>query len=393
MSTLALMVQRIKTLTNNHVSEADIKALINRVHQTEVESREWHYRRKRMSLVSSALKSSGTVSIEQGSTLVMGTGTDFELSDVGRFIRLNHEDMPLLIRDIQIFPGTLGFLSYDVTPDAAIGIQTSFLGAGATHATFTVLGGNIRYHYDGSIPTPTDGHLIQSGNEFTLDGSLNLLRFRMIAETTTTQVSVTLQRQIDEVYLETAWPGESLVDVSYELFTRFYPMPADCLDVLTIKQANRPLQKLVQEEVDLMDPARQTRGDLAYKWANAGTNSSNRRLIELWPSTTVPRVYEVEYMAGHTPLVANEDRPLCPSTVVENKALSEACLTAFAKTGDDRWTRLASMFEQKYYMEIEDLKAADAQRFGVLEQVLDLDGIGYRNHTSWDYWVTHDGGY
>lgn len=385
---------RISLLTNNHIGSADIKALINRVHQEEVESHEWHYRQKRFNLATTALKNTGTVSVANGATKVFGTDTNFENSDVGRHIRLGETSgvIAIEIDDVRLFPDALNFQEYVVTNADVTTIATSFSGAQATQAEFTVLQDNIRYTIDGTTPTPTVGQQVLVGNIFTISGHTNLDNFQMIAETSSANVSVTSSRTTQELVLKHAWPGSTLTDAEYEMFTKYYALPADVDTVLRVVQSEISLKEWTPFEIDMYDPDRCERSDHPTYWARAGENSSGQKLIELWPVSTVAQHISVEYLAGHTDMVNNSDRPLVPPSVLENKAMLDACAIMFAKQGDSRWLQLSSKFEARYAHALERIARQDSTRFGRLEQVLDLDGMGYGRRGAFDYSyiVDHD---
>lgn len=394
MTTLATMRSRIQTLTNNHIAAADIDALINRVHQEEVESREWHYRQKRMTLASETIKSAGTIDIASGATTVYGTGTSFVSTDVGKYLRAGstYATVPVEVTDVTLFPSALNFTAYTVTNSAVVTIGTSFGGVQATQAEFTVLNGNIRYTIDGSTPTTAVGNLILAGSSFTLTGHTNLDNFQMIAESTDAEVSVTTSRTTQELTIATAWPGAAVVAGTYELFRRYYTLPADVEDIQMINHAWYALREKTTYELDITDSDRSERADHWRYYARAGVDSQGQKLLEPWPVATTAQLYQLDYLAGHVDLVNDSDLALVPSAVMENKTLFDACLTVFAKTGDDRWMKLATGAEKRYNDAIARLPLTDSVRAGRIKQVLDLDGVGYNNgYLGYDYMVRHDG--
>jgi hypothetical protein len=393
----ALMTQRVRTLTNGHVSDSDIKELINRIHQEEVESGQWHYRQTRTHLTSGTIKADGLVSIAQGDTTVFGAGTTFGLDDIGKYMRIGggtNETIPIPVTDVQVFPEAIGFESLTVTSTAVSTIRTAYNGIQGTDATITVLGGNIRYTFDGTIPTPTVGHLLLDGSQFTVSGHINLDNLRLIAENVSVAVTVTVERTTEELELEFPWPHLSVIDTGYELFPRYYALPINCDDIMRVNQVDYLLKEWTQFELDFADPNRRERSDLATRWSRAGVNDDGQKLIELWPITSESRHYVVEYLAGHVPLVVDSDRPLVPPTLLESRALQDASLVMYARTGDERWQNLADKHEKNYEKAKEALRAADTRRFGQLEHILDLDGLGYGvGYRDYSYVVDHDTGY
>lgn len=68
--------------------------------------------------------------------------------------------------------------------DTAVGITAALLlpasGHKQTIAWITVEGAPIRFRVDGTDPTSAEGHLIDSGEEFEVEGYNNMSRFRAI---------------------------------------------------------------------------------------------------------------------------------------------------------------------------------------------------------------------
>lgn len=59
-------------------------------------------------------------------------------------------------------------------------------GLSIIRALITVEGSSARYRYDGSAPTVTVGHMINSGDVIQILGALNLQDFQIISQGTTT---------------------------------------------------------------------------------------------------------------------------------------------------------------------------------------------------------------
>ena len=72
--------------------------------------------------------------------------------------------------------------------DTAAGITSALIlptsGHKQTKAWITVEGSPIRFRVDGTDPTATEGHLVDTGEAFEINGFLNLQRFRAIRITT-----------------------------------------------------------------------------------------------------------------------------------------------------------------------------------------------------------------
>ncbi len=58
----------------------------------------------------------------------------------------------------------------------------------------TVEADAIRFRYDGTAPTATDGHKVDAGGNFTVEGHENVVNFRMIRVTGDATVQVTFER-------------------------------------------------------------------------------------------------------------------------------------------------------------------------------------------------------
>lgn len=94
---------------------------------------------------------------------------------------------------VQDFHRAIGFRVYSVTNTTPQAIQTVFNAVDGTKATFTVLGADIRYRYDGEDPSTTTGHYLSVGLQHQLFGHENLDQFKMIAITGTAEITVTVE--------------------------------------------------------------------------------------------------------------------------------------------------------------------------------------------------------
>jgi len=360
-----------------------------------VQSGEWSYRRKHLNFASYALSNTGTVDIANGSALLVGTGTAFTSADIGRHVRLGgatSNAMPIEILDVAVFPNALNSTNYNVTNAAVVTLTTTFSGVQATNASFTAMGGNIRYTIDGTTtPTPSVGTQIFDGSAFTLSGHTNLDNFQVIAEGADVTLFVTMSHDTEEVTLAQTWPGATLSGASYELFQRYYALPADVDIILAINHGETTLVEKTTAELDWGDPSRQDRSDKALYFAHAGEKATTgEKLIELWPITTTAVHYSCDYFAGHTPLVDGIDRPLVPPAIIEAAVLMDCCATQFAKTGDQRWMTMRSEHRADYEAARERMMAADSSRIGQLQQILDRDLSGGGVHHDYSYMVSHD---
>lgn len=107
MATFGTMVQRLSGILARELEERDIKILLNRVHQEEVEAHSWSFRRSNTVITTVAPISAGTVSVAQGSATVTGVGTAFTAAMVGYVIRLGQEDSYFTVTAVDVGLQTL----------------------------------------------------------------------------------------------------------------------------------------------------------------------------------------------------------------------------------------------------------------------------------------------
>jgi len=79
-------------------------------------------------------------------------------------------------------------VSFDAT--AAVGLTATKVRPAAKHSrrsaflTFETGGVNVRYRYDGTDPTTSEGHLLVDGSSMLLQGERNISRLRFILAAT-----------------------------------------------------------------------------------------------------------------------------------------------------------------------------------------------------------------
>lgn len=101
MATFKTMTDRLLLLLSKQMTETDIKDLLNRVHQEELEAYDWFERVAYSEFNSVALQSTGTVAITQDAKVVTGTSTSFDTTDdVGSFIRIGSNALPMEIASV-----------------------------------------------------------------------------------------------------------------------------------------------------------------------------------------------------------------------------------------------------------------------------------------------------
>ena len=73
----------------------------------------------------------------------------------------------------------------DTAVSLSAGTYTQSDGSIAKKATITVETGQIRWRYDGTAPTSSEGHLSNPTNVIVIKGSINIQNFRAIRATST----------------------------------------------------------------------------------------------------------------------------------------------------------------------------------------------------------------
>ncbi len=166
--------------------------------------------------------------------------------------------------------------------------------------------------------------------------------------------------------LSSPYAGPSQVNVGYTLAPRYYVIPG-ALEVLGIYCQDLELTKRLREDINAIDPTRTDQGGSpSICWCPAPVAADRSQMVELWPLPADYRTYLVDFRRGAPLLVNDIDRPLIPSTVVEEKAAIVACEMMFASTGQRTWLELALRHH-------ETLFGDGAGNPGKLAQALDRD--------------------
>lgn len=91
-----------------------------------------------------------------------------------------------------------GYSSKMVTVDASVAKSLEELGfthlevAGADSAQISAFNKNVRYWYDGSTPTSSEGHPIFASSERIVRGIRNIQNLKLISEVGTATMAITL---------------------------------------------------------------------------------------------------------------------------------------------------------------------------------------------------------
>src|SRR5262245_9533370 len=96
---LAGMVNRVQALVGRHsLATADlVTSFINSRHNDMLEAHEWSRKKQELALIGVPDKSQGTVDLTSNSTTVIGHGTAWTASDVGKYIKFDGDDYSLFV--------------------------------------------------------------------------------------------------------------------------------------------------------------------------------------------------------------------------------------------------------------------------------------------------------
>lgn len=200
-----------------------------------------------------------------------------------------------------------------------------------------------------------------------------------------TPLEVTARASTTSITVEKVWAKATVSGVAYSLFPLYYTMPSGWQRVLFVKRTYE-VKETTQEHLNLYDPNRTSTGDQAQRWAPAGRDSSDLIRIELWPVPSAAVAYRVQGLKGHTDLSAENDRPLVPAAVIENKALHDLEMAEFKRSGDNRFFEAAQVSWVRYKDALNEAIIRDQQQYGVLRDLEEAvaSRVGY------DYAVLHD---
>lgn len=198
-----------------------------------------------------------------------------------------------------------------------------------------------------------------------------------------TPLKIATRTSTTAITVEKAWAKATASTVTYSLFPFRYALPSAAQKVNWVKRT-RALKETTQEMLDAIDPQRTTSSDPATHWAPAERDSSDLYQVELWPVASAPVAYAVEYLKGHTDLSATGDAPMVPSSVIENKALHDALMAEFIRTGQQSFYTAAEMYGKRYLVELDQALIRDRVQYGVPSELDGFIGADY------DYAILHD---
>lgn len=157
------------------------------------------------------------------------------------------------------------------------------------------------------------------------------------------------------------WSGPTQVGISYVIAPLYYLIEGG-LEVFAVRQIEF-LEKVTRETLNIWDPARIGQGGApALNWANAPASPDGSVQIELYPVCTDTRPYLIEYKMKPPLLVNDNDVPLIPYEIIEEKAAAAACRALYASTGQASWQALAQFHQGLYTEAFESGWNADRRR-------------------------------
>lgn len=185
-----------------------------------------------------------------------------------------------------------------------------------------------------------------------------------------------------------AWPGDTATGLSWRIFKTVYTIPSNCQRIVSLAHTER-MEEISDGRytLDLEDPTRAQTSTTPMQWCYAGADSSNVRVIEIYPVPT-----SATFLRGQ----ATKDAPsLVSSSVIDipvpllvYSAVADCCHLLASKQGssEQMWTTIALFYERKA-AEIE--KAYRVVEIDLTSPVTHLDGSGIARMRG-DWVITHD---
>jgi len=184
--------------------------------------------------------------------------------------------------------------------------------------------------------------------------------------------------------LEKEWGKDDITDGSWEAFYHIYTISSDC-DKIVSFSGNRKITEIARQELDRLDPKRNTKADHPQVFSYVQRDSSDDVQVEFWPVPNSAQVIRCHYLKRGT-IASDSDKPLYPSNVLKWKAAVSACYFLKAKTGDRTWFDLAQGYQAEYTRAYSEAKEEDLALFGASQAQKYSDDdfqMGddyYRNH-------------
>jgi hypothetical protein len=102
MADVEAMTTRVRVLCGRHnlATVDDIRALLNSRHAEQMDSYDWSRSRQAVIIGTKADKTTGTIAVTQDSSTVVGTGTAFDSTDIGRSITISDQNSYFQIKAV-----------------------------------------------------------------------------------------------------------------------------------------------------------------------------------------------------------------------------------------------------------------------------------------------------
>jgi|SRR5581483_1537998 len=215
-----------------------------------------------------------------------------------------------------------------------------------TNGSKTVVGYETNFPMPDSLPDycPPENWVVMLGSQYM---PLNVERF----------VSPT------ELELSEPWGDVSQSNVNFDLRPQFYSVPGGA-QVYLVRQI-LPVLPVSRFMLHLLDPARLAGTSTpSVAWAIAGYDNQGNVRLELWLRPGGVQSFVIEYRERFKPLVADNDWPQIPVSVLENKALSLCYLALYASQGSANWMNAAQAADKRYQEERQRAINDDIERQG-----------------------------
>lgn len=183
------------------------------------------------------------------------------------------------------------------------------------------------------------------------------------------------------------WVGPTQIGASYVLEPLYY-LVEGALEVYSVRANGIELNPRTREYINEIDPTRASVGAVpCLDWCSAPASPDGSVQVELWPPSGGPMAYLVDFKRQAFDMSNPFDKPLCPYSIVEEKAMESACLQMLANTGQQSWLALADRHKDLFLQALEDGKAEDGRR------VKDKNGVyapGSNPANDANYYPSHD---
>lgn len=145
------------------------------------------------------------------------------------------------------------------------------------------------------------------------------------------------------------WPLATGSGLGWTIFKTIYTLPSNVQRVVSISHKYR-LEEMSggRYMLDQQDPMRELTSDSITHWCYAGTDSSNVREIEIWPSPTIGTILRGQ-ATKEAPSLAAASTIDIPVPLLVYSAVADCCHLLASKQGstEQMWTTIALFYERK----------------------------------------------